>query len=162
MEEVFEPTVFLRYHRSLRGILIDNQPWLVARELGYLIRERVEPFVIHRLDDDLRRQVRLITATGEETVWVINDFGTFHVLQRYRNPEHRELRQWLTGEVLPALRDQALLATDSPRRLLAKGEGRPVTLLDWQGQLWIALTQMPQLMREERRGGRGWWRMRGE
>ena len=158
MEEVFEPTVFLRHNRALRGILIDNQPWLVARDLGCLIRERVDHYVTHRLDDDLRRQVRLLTSTGEETAWVINDYGTFHVLQRHRCPEFRELRQWLTGEVLPALRDQALLAADSPRRLLAKGEGKPVTLLDWQGQLWIALTQMPQLMREERRSARGWWR----
>lgn len=149
MEEVFYPTVFLRYRRALRGILIDNQPGLVAHDLDCLVHERVEHYVINRLDEDLRRQVRLITSSGEETVWVINDFGAFHVL--YHNPEHRELRQCLTNEVLPALRDQALLAADSPRCLLAKGEGKPMTLLD----LWITLTQMPQMMREERHCARG-------
>lgn len=56
------------------------------------------------------------------------------------------------------LRDQALTTTGSPRRLLAKGEGKPIALLDWQGQLWKALMQMPQLMREEGRGRRRWWK----
>lgn len=93
MEEIFEPTVFFRYRCALRGILIDNQPWLVAQDLDCLIHERVEHYIINRLDEDLRRRVRLFTSTGEETVWAINDFGAFHVLYRYRNPEHCELRQ---------------------------------------------------------------------
>ncbi|MFZ5959225.1 Bro-N domain-containing protein [Pseudomonas knackmussii] len=158
MDEVFTPTVFHRYNRSLRGTLIDNQPWIVARELGYLIRERVEHYVINRLDEDLRRQAWLTTATGEEQVWLINDFGISYVLQRYRDPEHRELRRWLTGHVLPTLRDQALLAAGSPRRLLAKGEGPAMGLLDWQGELWVALAQLPRLMHEERMAPRAWWR----
>ncbi|WP_160286929.1 BRO-N domain-containing protein [Pseudomonas knackmussii] len=158
MDEVFIPTVFHRYNRSLRGALIDNQPWLVARELGYLIRERVEHYVVNRLDEDLRRQAWLTTATGEEQVWLINDFGISYVLQRYRDPEHRELRRWLTGHVLPTLRDQALLAAGSPRRLLAKGEGAAMGLLDWQGELWVALAQLPRLMHEERMAPRAWWR----
>lgn len=158
MDEVFIPTVFHRYNRSLRGTLIDNQPWIVARELGYLIRERVEHYVINRLDEDLRRQAWLTTATGEEQVWLINDFGISYVLQRYRDPEHRELRRWLTGHVLPTLRDQALLAAGSPRRLLAKGEGAAMGLLDWQGELWVALAQLPRLVHEERMAPRAWWR----
>lgn len=158
MDQVFIPTVFPRYNRSLRGTLIDNQPWLVARDLGCLIRERVEHYVIHRLDDDLRRQAWLTTATGEEQVWLVSDFGVFQVLQRYRDPEHRALRRWLTGHVLPTLRDQALLAVGSPRRLLAKGEGPGIGLLDWQGELWVALAQMPRLLGEERSRSRAWWR----
>lgn len=71
--------------------MIDNQPWLVARELGQLIRERVEAYVL-RLDEDLYREARLVTGRGEEVVSLVNDFRTFHVLQRYRDPEHRQLR----------------------------------------------------------------------
>ena len=86
----------------------------------------------------MRRQAWLTTAAGEEQVWLINDFGVSYVLQRYRDPEHRELRRWLTGRYLPTLLVQALLAAVSPWQLLAKGEGPAMGLLDWQGELWIA------------------------
>ena len=155
MDDIYVPTVFHRYNRSLRGVLINNQPWLVARELGYLIRERVESYVL-RLDDDLFREARLVTGSGEEAVLLVNDYGVFHVLQRFRDPEHRALRRWITGQVLPVLRDQGVLATGSPKRMQAKGEGRPIAVLDWQGELWVPMGEVPKLMREERRGR--WWR----
>lgn len=69
-----------------------------------------------------------------------------------------ELRKWLTGEVLPVLPvlpDQGRVAEGLPRRMLAKGEGRSLAVLDWQGEYWVG--EVPRLMREERRG-RGWWR----
>lgn len=157
MDDIYIPSVFHRYNRSLRGVLIDNQPWLVACELGYLIRERVESYVL-RLDDDLRREAFLTTSSGTEAVLLINDFGVFHVLHRYRDPEHRELRKWITGTVLPTLRDQALACAGSPRRMQAKSEGRPLAVLDWQGELWMPMSEVPRLMQSERRGRRGWWR----
>jgi prophage antirepressor-like protein len=68
-----------------------------------------------------------------------------------------ELRKWLTGEVLPVLRDQGRVAAGQPKRLQAKGEGRPVAVLDWQGEIWVPMGEALRLMREERRG-RGWRR----
>lgn len=155
MDDIYVPTVFHRYNRSLRGVLIDNQPWLVARELGYLIRERVESYVL-RLDDDLFREARLMTGGGEEVALLVSDFGAFCLLHRSRDPEHRELRKWITSQVLPVLRDQGRLAAGIPKRMQAKGEGRALAVLDWQGELWVPMGEVPRLMREERRGR--WWR----
>lgn len=155
MDDIYVPTVFHRYNRSLRGVLIDNQPWLVARELGYLVRERVETYVL-RLDDDLFREARLVTGGGEEVALLVNDFGAFHVLHRFRDPEHRELRRWITGHVLPVLRDQEPGRAGFPQRMQAKGDGRALAVLDWQGELWVPMHEVPRLMREERRGR--WWR----
>lgn len=31
---------FQRYHRPLRGLMIDNQPWFVARDIGLLMGHR--------------------------------------------------------------------------------------------------------------------------
>jgi prophage antirepressor-like protein len=155
MDDLYVPTVFHRYNRSLRGVLIDNQPWLVARELGYLIHERVDAYV-QRLDEDLFREARLITGSGEEDVLLVSDYGAFYVLNRFRDPEHRELRKWLTGHVLPVLRDQGQVAAGLPKRLQTRGEGRPLAVLDWQGEYWVPMGEVPRLMREERRGR--WWR----
>ncbi|WP_371365875.1 Bro-N domain-containing protein [Pseudomonas sp. QL9] len=154
MDDVHFPVVFQRFNRSLRGVCIDGQPWLVARDLGVLIRERVEHYVIHRLDDDLRRQAVLVSRSGEECVWLVNDFGLFHLLARYRHPEHRNLRQWLTGEVLPTLRDQAESRAEQPRRMHLQGPTAPLTVLLWQGELWMRFGDMPRLLAEQTRNRR--------
>lgn len=154
MDDIYIPTVFHRYNRSLRGVVIDHQPWLVTRELGHLIRERVESYVL-RLDEDLFREARLVTGGGEEVVLLVNDFGVFHVLHRYRDPEHRDLRKWITGRVLPVLRDQAPGKAAGPKRMQAKGEGKSIAVLDWQGELWVPMGEVPKLMQEERRWR--WW-----
>jgi prophage antirepressor-like protein len=87
MDDIYVPTVFHHYNHFLRGVLIDNQPWLVARELGYLIRERADAYVL-RLDKDLFREARLVKGGGEEEVLLVSDYGAFYVLNRFRDPEH--------------------------------------------------------------------------
>ncbi|MCP1604307.1 BRO-N domain-containing protein [Pseudomonas citronellolis] len=145
MDDVYPPLVFQRYNRSLRGVPIDGQPWLVARDLGSLIGERVEPYVINRLDCDLKRQARLATRNGEESVWLINDFGLFYMLSRYRDPEHRSLRRWLMVEVLPVLRDHAECSPIQPRRVQLQGLRPAVGMLEWQGELWMRFNDIPSL-----------------
>ena len=143
---IYVPTVFHRYNRSLRGVLIDNLPWLVARELGYLIRERVDAYVL-RLDKDLFREARLVTGGGEEEVLLVSDYGAFYVLNRFRDPEHRQLRMWITGHLLPTLRYLGRVPVGQPKRLQAKGEGRSLAVLDWQGEYWVPMGEAPRLMR---------------
>ena len=154
MDDLHFPVVFQRFNRSLRGVSIDGQPWLVARDLGLLIRERVEHYVIHRLDEDLRRQAVLASRCGEECVWLLSDFGVFQLLARYRNPEHRSLRQWLTGEVLPTLRDLAEQRADRPRRMQLQGPAAGLNVLQWQGELWMQFGDMPRLLNEQVRSRR--------
>lgn len=40
MEDVYVPTHFIRFNRPLRAILIDDQPWFVARDFGFMLGRR--------------------------------------------------------------------------------------------------------------------------
>ncbi|WP_371370594.1 hypothetical protein ACA097_19715 [Pseudomonas sp. QL9] len=51
------------------------------------------------------------------------------------HPENRSLRQWLSNEVVPLLRDAQEQPPYLPRRRFSQALGRELGLLDWQGSL---------------------------
>jgi prophage antirepressor-like protein len=157
--EVHISTVFIRHQRSLRALMLENQPWFAARDLGALMSCPAEHFTQHRLDADLRRQVRLQTQSGEEDTWLVSEAGFFTLLTRYRHAENRSLRQWITNEVIPALRGPTLPA-QHPRRSLLRWESRDIALLEWNDQLWVRYSDVPQLLQPKTAPAprAGWWR----
>jgi prophage antirepressor-like protein len=144
MQDIYTPTHFTREHLPLRAILIDDQPWFVASDFGRLLGRRKAENILHRLEDDQRAEVILRHGEGFEWVEVISESATFAIYYRYRNPENRYLRRWLSQEVIPTLRDQASSANWKPRRVLMAWEGTRISLLEWQGELWAPVNEMPR------------------
>lgn len=91
-------------------LLIDGQPWFVAREFGLLMGRRNPEGILHLLEDDQRALVTLRHGESCETTEVISESATYAAYYRYRNPENRNLRRWLSQDVIPTLRDQAITA----------------------------------------------------
>jgi len=139
--------------------MLENQPWFAARDLGGLIGHDAEHYAAHRLDPDLRLKVRLQTQAGEEDAWMLSEGGFHFLLTRFRHPENRSLRQWITNEVIPALRGPTL-PIQHPRRSLLRWESRDIALLEWNDQLWIRYSDVPQLLQPKRDTTfrAGWWR----
>lgn len=163
MEDIYVPTHFIRVNRPLRAILIDDQPWFVARDFGLLMGRRNPDGILHLLEDDQRALVTLRHGESCETTEVISESATYAAYYRYRNPENRNLRRWLSQEVIPTLRDQAATAAWKPRRVLMAWEGKRVSLLEWQGDLWAPLERMPRFsaldesLRQRGTLLRRWW-----
>jgi len=40
MEDAYIPTILMRHCRPLRGVMIDRQPWVCAREFARLLGHR--------------------------------------------------------------------------------------------------------------------------
>lgn len=168
MEEALIPLVLMRHHYPLRGVMIDRQPWVCAREFAVLIGHRHPERICRLMDADQVRTVPMQASSGRvEEVEVISESGLYRVLCRFTHPENRHLRRWLTHVALPALRDSEGRETQAPARRLMAWEKQQVTLLDWQGDLWIPLSEMPSFqpmarMDADKRGSRlgRWWRGR--
>ncbi|RJG10999.1 phage antirepressor [Pseudomonas cavernicola] len=144
MHEAFTPLIFHRYNRPLRGLMIDNQPWFAARDFGLLMGHRHPERICRLADDDQIRTVRFAQAGGgEEMVEVISESAAYRALCRFTHPENRNLRRWLTHEVIPTLRDARNPDIQAPRRTLMNWGTQRVSLLEWQGKLWIPLNELP-------------------
>lgn len=143
MQDAFIPTVFQRHHNSLRAVMIDQQPWFVASDFGRLISQRHAERLCRRMDEDQIRTIRLRYDSGnEEQLQAINEAGIYKCLFRFPHPENRAISRWLSHEVIPALRDQQQ-GGNGPRRLFMAWDSKRVSVLEWQGELWIPLHALP-------------------
>ena len=143
-EEGLRPHFFHRYSRRLRGVLLDQQAWFVLRDLVKLTASHLSPRVVQKLDPDQSRWERLVGA--EEDELLVSESGAYTLLMlHFYHPENRSLRQWITHEVIPALRGPTL-PVQHPRRSLLRWENRDIALLEWNDQLWVRYSDVPQLL----------------
>ncbi|SDI29093.1 BRO-N domain-containing protein [Pseudomonas panipatensis] len=142
------PSVFVRHHRQLRALLIERQAWFVGRDLARLTNSRITTRVIHKLDADQCRTGRLLGTRGAcEEELLISESGVYTLLMvHFYHPENRSLRQWLSNEVVPVLRDAQQSNPHLPRRRLEQVQGQEMSLLDWQGTLWVRFGDAVRLM----------------
>lgn len=143
-DPIYTSTTFQRHNHTLRGILIDAQPWFVASDLARLLAMDYPQTLARRVEPYEVQEVRLLTASGaEHATEVINEAALYKALIRFGHPESRTLGRWLSEQVIPLLRDVGREGSEQPRRLLMSWESQRVAVLDWQGELWVPFQQVP-------------------
>lgn len=97
---------------SVRGLYIDGQPWLYAKDVCKILNVgRVEK-ALARLDADeqlvLESNPPVSHNKGKRGVtkktWLINEPGVYSLVLTSRTPEAKEFKRWVTHEVLPSIR----------------------------------------------------------
>ncbi|MFC5699556.1 phage antirepressor [Pseudomonas sp. GCM10022186] len=143
--DYFVPTVFHRHHRALRALLIDDQAWVVARDLGPLTNCHVDDRLTRKLDPDQWRYALLENHQGEvEQELLFSESAVCELLRvNFYHPEHRGLRQWFTGEVVSGLRSAA--NPQLPRQRRVAWQGKEYSLMEWQGRRWVRVADVAEL-----------------
>lgn len=145
------PHFFLRHKRQLRALLLDNQPWFVARDLGRLINRPIERQINRSLDDDQLRTELVIDAQGHaEEVLLISESGAYIVLLNCFHPENRCIRRWISNEVVPSLRDRQAPVAGLPLHCHWQWSGSELDVLQWQGRTWVPFVELPKLVSSQR------------
>lgn len=146
------PLTFHRHNRPLRGVMIEQQAWFCLRDLARLVSKQVTPRITQKLDADQYRWERLTGLRDDELL--ISESGVYALLLVYfYHPENRSLRQWLSNEVVPVLRDAHHVIPGAPRHELRQVQGHSLSVLDWQGKLWLRFGDAVRLMESEVRAG---------
>jgi prophage antirepressor-like protein len=104
----------------------------------------------------------LIHGAIENTL-LISESGVYALLIYHYCPEYRGLREWLTHDVVPALRDaQQPASTERPFLSLLNWPQMSLSLLHWNNQPWIRLQDVPQLLADREQATRpavgSWWK----
>jgi prophage antirepressor-like protein len=163
MSDPYTPTIFIRQNLNLHALLLENQPWFCARDLGRLMGFHLSDRIVSKLDED-QRHTLLIDYHGQpEKRLMISESGAYALLVYHYAPGHRLLREWLTHQVVPALRDaRQSKNADRPMLSLLDWPEMSLSLLHWQDEGWIRLRDMPYLLlnRTRRRVPvvKPWWR----
>lgn len=150
MHEALTPTLFTRHGRTFRALLIDDQAWFLAADLAALLgcRQTAER-IAKRLADDQQRSEWLFTPNGIKESLLIDESALYATLTRDRHPENESLRSWITRRVLPELRNSARTDHGTPRFGTMHWKASGVQVIHWQGKLWLALEDLPKVIRTD-------------
>jgi prophage antirepressor-like protein len=164
MSDPCSVTVFSRHNLSLHALLLENQPWFSARDVGRLMGFHLNDRVVNKLDNDQRRVMCIEYFREPEQQLMLSESGVYALLVYHYIPGNRVLREWLTNEVVPTLRD-AEDSGDSNRPMLSLLDWpeMSLSLLRWQDEGWIRLRDMPYLLNEptkrEKKAAKPWWQI---
>jgi prophage antirepressor-like protein len=146
-DDYLTPHVFTRHKLHLHALLLENQPWFSARDLGRLIRLHIDERTIRKLDSDQHQTARMLLHGSLEKTLLISESGVYALLVYHYCPEYRSLREWLTHDVVPALRDaKQPTSTERPQLSLISWPGMSLSLLHWNNQPWIRLQDVPHVL----------------
>jgi len=147
--ELAGSTIFTRHNLSLHALLYENEPWFCARDMGRLMGFHLSDRMLNKLDKDQYQVLWIEYYQQPEKQLMLSESGVYALLVYHYVPGNRLLREWLTHQVVPALRDaQASTDEDRPMLSLLDWPQMSLSLLNWQGEGWIRLRDMPYLLQD--------------
>lgn len=159
MPEPLLPTLFIRHKTHLHALLVENQPWFCAHELGRLMGKYLDERMLRKLDADQRQMMFIETYGAAEERLMVSESGVYALLIYHYSPEYRQLREWLTHQIVPALRDaRPSRSVERPTLSVLSWPQMSLSMLHWQDEPWIRLRDMPCLLADDSLNPReSWW-----
>lgn len=96
------PFAFADY--EVRVVVIDGDPWWVARDVAEALGYSATAAMTRSLDEDERGVRTLHTPSGEQAMTIINESGLYSAILRSTRDEAKVFKRWITMEVLPEIR----------------------------------------------------------
>lgn len=96
--------IFQYNNRKVRTLLIDNEPWFVAKDVCEVLEISKYRDAASRLDDDERESVLVDTLGGKQSLIAINESGLYNLIFTSRKDEAKKFKKWITSQVLPTIR----------------------------------------------------------
>lgn len=90
--------------QTVRALEQDGCPWFVAQDVCGCLELTNPSKALQSLDEDEKGITNTDTLGGSQQVLIISESGLYALIFRSRKPAAARFRKWVTGEVLPALR----------------------------------------------------------
>ena len=96
---------------SVRTVIINEEPWFVAKDVCDALEIGNSRQAVSYLDDDEKGVTTNDTLGGTQQVSIINESGLYSLILRSRKPEAKKFKKWVTEEVLPTIHKHGIYAT---------------------------------------------------
>ncbi|CAO3354632.1 BRO-N domain-containing protein [Azospirillum melinis] len=89
---------------SIRTAEINEAPWFVAKEVCRCLGLNNATLALRPLADDEKGFNRIDTPGGSQSLYTLTESGLYKLVMRSDKPEARKFQDWVTRDVLPAIR----------------------------------------------------------
>jgi anti-repressor protein len=102
---------FIYGQSQVRTVVIQNEPWFVAKDVCEVLEISKHRDAVSRLDEDERESVIVDTLGGKQDMTAINESGLYSLIMTSRKPEAKQFKRWITHEVIPSIRKHGAYIT---------------------------------------------------
>lgn len=103
-------SVFEFESNQVRVILIDGEPWFVAKDLCAVLDLEQVSRAVSRLDEDEKGVTIVNTPGGNQEMVMVSESGMYSLVLTSRKDEAKIFKRWLTNKVLPQIRKTGMYA----------------------------------------------------
>jgi len=96
--------VFSYNGAQVRTVMVNDEPWFVAKDVCDVLELEDVSKSVSRLDDDEKGTNSIPTLGGSQEMLVVNEAGLYGLVLGSRKPEAKQFKRWVTHEVLPSIR----------------------------------------------------------
>ena len=89
---------------KVRVVMIEGEPWFVAKDVCDALELVKTDRALARLDDDEKDTHLVSTLGGMQQMSIVNEFGLYNLILGSRKKEAKQFKRWVTHEVLPSIR----------------------------------------------------------
>lgn len=101
--------------QEVRSLLIENEPWVVAKDICDILDLSDVNKALEKLDEDEKLTRKIFVSGQNRKMWLVNESGLYALIMRSNKPEAKTFRKWVTSEVLPAIRKKGIYAMNHNR-----------------------------------------------
>lgn len=104
--------VFEYEGQRVRTVMIDGEPWFVARDVCKSMGINNVSMAVSRLNVADVSTADIRSGGQNRRMSTVNESGLYDLILDSRKAEAKAFRRWVTSEVLPSIRQHGLYATD--------------------------------------------------
>ena len=135
----------------MQTVLLNDQPWFVARDVCSILELTDTGKAIEKLDDDEKLTRKLFVSGQQREVYLVNESGLYNLIFRSNKAEAKRFRKWVTAEVLPQIRvtggyNLHKNTIDQRDKVFQWHEfnGKPVRVVELFGETWYEISPYAQ------------------
>ncbi|MCC4119888.1 phage antirepressor [Lactococcus lactis] len=117
----------------VRTILIENEPWFVAKDVADILEYSDTQAMTRRLDKEDIITDKLSGMNMKSTI--INESGLYEAIIGSKKKEVKPFKRWITHEVLPTIRKHGAYMTEAKAQDIISGNGLADLLLQAGNQI---------------------------
>ncbi len=150
---IVEAFQFSATSQEMRSILINGEPWVVAKDVCAILSIKNHNDALSKLDDDEKGVVKTDTLGGTQSLSVVNESGLYSLIFRSNKSEAKVFRKWVTSEVLPTIRKKGYYGVrndgnknyldlrDVPYSRQSLNES-DITVVELDGENWFSINDV--------------------
>lgn len=90
--------------QHVRSVMIDSEPWWVARDVAEVLSLGNMHSSLALLDEDEKGVHSVETPGGLQQLAIVSEPGLYSLILRSRKPQAKTFKRWVTHEVIPSIR----------------------------------------------------------